>query len=146
MPALPKSRTLAGSTSPPMPTPLTVQAPSPVCSTVAPRAFTAAAVHSTSSPSSRRVICVSPTLRSAKISARCEMDLSPGMATRPRRGGEARDDKGEGLEWDDTTTEISMRWNLRASLRPTHRALPITGLCNRHPEGASRGLFRTLLR
>ena len=53
VPALPKSSTSAGEASPPMPTPRMLQSPSPRRSTTAPSARQAAAVRSTSSPSSR---------------------------------------------------------------------------------------------
>ena len=45
-----------------------------------------AAVRSTSSPSSRPSISVSPSARAPRISARWEIDLSPGARTRPRSG------------------------------------------------------------
>ena len=46
----------------------------------------AAAVDSTSSPSSRPEIRLSPTANALSISDRCEMDLSPGTFTVPRSG------------------------------------------------------------
>ena len=49
--------------------------------------MTAAAVASTSSPSSKPEISVRPTASAPSISARCEIDLSPGT---PDRAGERR--------------------------------------------------------
>ena len=49
------------------------------------------AVLSTSSPSSRPAIVVSPTVSAPRIRARCEIDLSPGTRTRPgKRAAAAR--------------------------------------------------------
>ena len=83
VPALPKSSVASGSASPPMPTPCTLQRPSPWRSTAAPSWRQACAVRSTSSPSSRPSIFVSPMERRPRIRARCEIDLSPGTRTRP---------------------------------------------------------------
>src|ERR1044072_6864308 len=69
---------------------LTRHAPSPVRSTVAPRARIALPVLMTSSPSSRPWIRVSPTVMAARMRARCEIDLSPGTRTRPFRPGARR--------------------------------------------------------
>ena len=57
--------------------------PAPSRSTRAPSARTALPVLSTSSPSSKPLIRVSPTASAPRISARCEIDLSPGTRTRP---------------------------------------------------------------
>ncbi len=86
VPELPKSRALAGSAKPPTPTPCTRHSPAPRRSTCAPSAATALAVLSTSSPSSRPLMRVSPTASAPNISARCEIDLSPGTRTRPFSG------------------------------------------------------------
>ena len=56
----------------------------------APSAFSAAAVASTSSPSSRPVISVRPTASAPSISARCEIDLSPGTRILPASGAAGR--------------------------------------------------------
>ena len=53
---------------------------------LAPSARMAAAVASTSSPSSRPSISVSPTASAPSISARCEIDLSPGTRATARQG------------------------------------------------------------
>ena len=37
---------------------------------------------------------VSPTVRAPRMSARCEIDLSPGTRTRPLRAGERRAESG----------------------------------------------------
>ncbi len=60
--------------------------PGPVRSTSAPKACIALPVSSTSCPSSSPVIRVSPTASAPRISARCEIDLSPGTSTLPRSG------------------------------------------------------------
>src|SRR5471030_2341208 len=52
------------------------------------------AVFSTSCASKRPVMRVSPTVSAPRIRARCEMDLSPGMAAVPRNGPDRRDFKG----------------------------------------------------
>src|SRR3954453_15582354 len=58
------------------------------------------AVFMTSSPSSRPEILVSPTDSAPKMSARCEMDLSPGTRTIPVRPPLGRDSSGLGwAEW-----------------------------------------------
>src|SRR5262249_51628320 len=76
----------AGCANPATPTPCAHQAPSPVRSSRAPSARSASAVRKTSSPSSRPEMRVSPTVSAAKISARCEIDLSPGTRRRPFSG------------------------------------------------------------
>ena len=83
VPLLPMSSAPDGCIRPPTPTPLTVQLPSQVRSICAPMARIAAAVASTSSPSSKPEILLSPTASALNISARCEMDLSPGTLSVP---------------------------------------------------------------
>ncbi len=60
------------------------------CTTSAPRARSAAAVHSTSSPSSRPRTVVSPSASAPNIRARWDTDLSPGARTRPFRRATGR--------------------------------------------------------
>ncbi len=81
VPELPQSTTSAGSARALWPT--TLQRPSPKRSTPAPKARIAAAVRTTSSPSSRPSMRVSPSARAPRIRALWEMDLSPGARTRP---------------------------------------------------------------
>ena len=66
VPALPKSSASAGLRAPPMPTPRMRQSPSPRRSITAPSARQAAAVRSTSSPSSRPLTVVSPHAQQAE--------------------------------------------------------------------------------
>src|SRR5262245_52824115 len=54
----------------------------------------AAAVLRTSSASKRPLIRVSPTVSAPMIKARCDTDLSPGMAAVPRSGPQRRDFSG----------------------------------------------------
>ena len=69
--------------------------PSPVARRrSAPSARIAAAVRSTSSPSSSPSIAVSPTASAPSISARCEIDLSPGTRATPDRAPVGRDRSG----------------------------------------------------
>ena len=84
VPALPQSMTSAGSANTPRPT--TRQAPSPRRSTSAPKARMAPAERLTSSPSSKPSTCVSPRASAPRMSARCEIDLSPGARTDPLSG------------------------------------------------------------
>src|SRR6185312_16005604 len=100
VPELPKSSGTGGCANPPTPTPRIDQANSPVRSTWAPSARIALAVLSTSSPSSRPEIRVSPTESAPRIKARCEIDLSPGTRTLPARGPLELACNGKGLaEW-----------------------------------------------
>ena len=105
VPELPKSSGAGGCANPATPTPRTDQANGPVRSTFAPSACIDLAVLSTSSPSSRPEIRVSPTASAPKISARCEIDLSPGTRTFPVRGPLARASSGVG--WSDWVKIVS---------------------------------------
>ncbi len=86
VPLLPMSSTWSASTRPPMPTPRTRQTPSSLLTMSAPSARMAAAVWSTSSPVSRPWMVVSPIAMAPNISARWEIDLSPGTRTVPDSG------------------------------------------------------------
>src|SRR6185312_10020167 len=100
VPELQKSSGTGGCANPPTPTPRIDQANSPVRSTWPPSARIAFAVLSTSSPSSRPEIRVSPTESAPRIKARCEIDLSPGTRTLPARGPLELACNGKGLaEW-----------------------------------------------
>ena len=97
VPELPKSSGPAGCAKPPTPTP--ANAPEPVRRCARPsrraRAWPRRCC-STSSPSSSPVTAVSPTVIAPKISARCEIDLSPGTRMRPCRGPPRRAVSGVG--------------------------------------------------
>ena len=86
VPEFPKSSGPCGWRRPPGPRPLTSQT-SPTFAATAPSATTARAVLMTSSASSRPRMRVVPVASAPKISARCEIDLSPGTRRRPRSGG-----------------------------------------------------------
>ena len=88
VPEFPISSAVSGCKSPPIPTPQTCHRAS--CRTIsAPIARIAAAVARTSSPSSSPSITDSPTASADSISARCEIDLSPGTVTVPASGPES---------------------------------------------------------
>ena len=76
----------------------------------APSARIAAAVRSTSSPSSRPVISVRPTASAPSISARCEIDLSPGTRQRAARAAPAagRDERSGGAASDHGIGRLSV--------------------------------------
>ncbi len=101
VPALPKSRTPSGWRREPTPHPSTCQRPGASRSTSAPRAAQAAAVRSTSSPSSRPSTVVRPFASSPRMSARWEMDLSPGGRRRPFRGAPAAAERGWAGPWPE---------------------------------------------
>src|SRR6516165_8187191 len=88
----------AGSTRPPTPRPRTSQLP-PSLRTSVPKASRALAVLRTSSPSSKPVMCVRPVARAPSMSARCDIDLSPGTRTRPDNARDLIAHSGEGEEW-----------------------------------------------
>ena len=97
VPELPMSSAVCGCSRPPTPTPWTCQR-LPCFSMLAPIAVSAAAVASTSSPSSRPSMTVSPTASAPNISARWLIDLSPGMVTVPESGPDMARDRGSGAE------------------------------------------------
>ena len=101
VPELPQSITSEGSAKPPTPTPCTDQLPAPCRVTSAPKARMALAVSRTSWPSSSPVTFVSPTDSAPRISARCEIDLSPGTSATPLRRPERRAVIGMGSPWPD---------------------------------------------
>ena len=85
VPELPQSITCSGSAKPPTPTPWTDHVPPPRHD-LGPKGAHRRAVSSTSCPSSSPVIAVSPTASAPRISARCEIDLSPGTSAVPLKG------------------------------------------------------------
>ena len=101
VPEFPQSMTCSGSRNPPTPTPQTDQSPSPCRTTSAPKARIAAAVSRTSWPSRSPVTLVSPTAIAPRISARCEIDLSPGTSARPFRAPDLRAVIAMGSPWPD---------------------------------------------
>ena len=87
VPALPQSTSVLGVENPASPHPVTFQRPSFCFSTLAPKLRIAPAVDKISAPSSSPVIIVSPSAKAPKISALCEIDLSPGALTVPIKAG-----------------------------------------------------------
>jgi len=107
VPELPQSITLPGSAKPPTPTPCTDQLPPPWLVTSAPKACMARPVSSTSWPSRRPAILVSPTAIAPRMSERCEMDLSPGTWASPLSGAPLAEVIGIGSPWEDIARGLS---------------------------------------
>ena len=101
VPELPQSITSPGSAKPPTPTPCTDHSPGALCVTSAPKARIALAVSSTSCPSRSPLTPVSPTAIAPRMSARCEIDLSPGTSATPFSGPDLRAVIGIGSPWPD---------------------------------------------
>src|SRR5579871_2143396 len=126
VPELPKSRAVLGAPKPATPTPRTTHAKSPVRFTSAPRARMDLAVLRTSSPSRRPEMRVSPTDSAPRISARCEIDLSPGTRTFPIKGPLERASSGAG------SLDL-LNFVLYSPISEVHTALAgITGPTPRH--------------
>jgi len=101
VPALPQSITEAGVLKPPAPS--IRQRPSPIRSTLAPKAWTARAVARTSSPSRRPSTSVTPEAMPPRIIERWDMDLSPGARTVPARAFERL-----AVSWDGIFTRFRL--------------------------------------
>ena len=123
VPELPKSSTVAGSAKPPTPTPWTSHSPAPRRSTTAPSARSTFAVLSTSSPSSNPPMRVAPTASAPRISARCEIDLSPGTRTRPLSGPSRRAVSGAGSLCIGIKSSRRRLSRAAARRHPTHSPL-----------------------
>ncbi len=81
VPELPRSKGSAGTCSPAGPTPCTVISVSDLRSISTPMADIAARVARQSSPGRKPLMSVAPSAIPPSISARCEIDLSPGTVT-----------------------------------------------------------------
>ncbi len=111
---------------------------SPERSTSAPSARKAFAVLRTSSPSSKPLIRVSPTARAPRMSARIEIDLSPGTRARPAKGPLRRAVSGAGSQC------ASRGWSMPA--RRLSRGAARTSSCGfspRKPRPCTRDLLLT---
>src|SRR5436190_21982883 len=89
----------AGSARPPMPRPRTSQV-APILVTGQPSACSALAVSRTSTPSNRPQMRVRPVASAPNISARWQIDLSPGTRTRPDSARDLPADSGDWGWWD----------------------------------------------
>ncbi|MDR6137521.1 hypothetical protein QE438_000825 [Pseudoxanthomonas sp. SORGH_AS 997] len=83
VPALPQSSSAVGACSPSTPTPCTMRVDGDGVSMRTPRRSKIAAVARVSSPSRKPSTREVPSASAANITARCETDLSPGMASPP---------------------------------------------------------------
>src|SRR5215468_4311727 len=121
----------AASTRPPTPRPKTSQR-LPSLRTTIPRASRALAVLRTSSPSSKPVMCVRPVARAPSMSARWEIDLSPGTRTRPDNAPDLLAQSGGGEEWDTGCGSSGYARRLPGAMSRRHRAGGV-GTCQQRP-------------
>ena len=84
VPALPQSTGALGAFNPSMPTPCTTRSLALGVSMRTPICANARAVARMSSPSRNPLMCETPSASEANITARCEIDLSPGTRISPR--------------------------------------------------------------
>ena len=115
VPELPASNTPIGSCRLPMPMPRTVTRSVFSSLISAPKARKQAAVLRGSSPNSRPSMVVSPSAKAPSIRARWEMDLSPGIRTRPTRGQPSA--VGERISrWRAfTNSDVTIGWSIGRS-------------------------------
>src|SRR5579871_6687249 len=122
VPELPKSSSDLGLFQCPTPVPTTRQRPGPSAVGSAPKPRRAAAVEWTSPDSSRPEMRVSPCARAPRISARWEMDLSPGIWAMPFRGPAGRAVRG---------AELAL--SIRGFKRPLQAGQPVANAPLRQP-------------
>src|SRR5579871_5529284 len=122
VPELPKSSSDLGLFQLPTPVPRTRQRPGPSATKSAPNPRRAPAVEWTSPDSRRPEMRVSPSARAPRISARWEMDLSPGIPAVPLRGPDRRALRGAGLAL-----------SIRGFKRPLQAGQPVANAPLRQP-------------